>query len=365
MIETLQLKRTAVVLALAVTGSAPAQEPGPAAPVAEIPKKIAVGTNGLFQPGILLQGWYVLDVTDAPANTFRVRRAEIAAKGEIVPGFISYSVMFDPSRVREPTNTTLTDSGGDTVVVKAFPGAASAFQDLFFTFLTPYADVSVGQFKIPVSWEGYNSSAKIILPERSLAGQAYGDKRDLGVRVTKTFKTWMYSAGIFNGAVSNNLDTNNSKDLGLRLEVYPLEGLTLAGVGYASIGERLAATTRDRWEFDARYERGPFLFQSEYLHAYDGGGAGRVEAHGFYGVLAYMVTDKLQPVVRVGYLDPNLARDLDPVLDRGADEGWEFNAGVNYYLQKHEAKLQLAYQRVQYETKTPLNEVILAAQVWF
>jgi len=365
MIETLHVKRMAVVLALAVTGSALGQEPAPASPIAEIPKKIAVGTNGLFQPGLLLQGWYVFDQTDVPANTFRIRRAEISAKGEIVPGLVGYNVMFDPSRVREPTNATLTDSAGDTVTVKTFPGAASAFQDVYVTFLSPFADVSVGQFKIPVSWEGYNSSAKIVFPERSLVGAAYGDKRDIGLRVTKTFKRWMYSAGLFNGAVSNNLDTNNSKDLGLRLEVYPIDGLTLAGVGYASIGERLSPTTRDRWEFDARFERGPFLFQSEYIHAYDGGGAGRVEAQGFYGLLGYMVTDQIQPIVRVGYLDPNVARDLDPVADKGADEGWEFNAGVNYYLQKHEAKLQLAYQRVQYDVKTPLNEVILAAQVWF
>ncbi|HYV46411.1 MAG TPA: porin [Myxococcaceae bacterium] len=372
MIEILRLRRIVVALVLAFAGSTlaadPPAEPAPAPaanPIAELPKKIAVGTNGLFQPGLLLQGWFVFDQTDVPANTFRIRRAEVSAKGEIVPGMVGYNVMFDPSRVREPTNTTLTDSNGDTVTVKTFPGAASAFQDVYLTFLSPVADVSVGQFKIPVSWEGFNSSAKLILPERSLVGVAYGDKRDIGIRVTKTFKNWMYSAGVFNGAVSNNLDTNNSKDLGLRLEVYPIEGLTLAGVGYASIGERLAPTTRDRWEFDARYERGPLLFQSEYIHAYDGGGAGRVEAQGFYGVFAYLVTDKIQPVIRVGYLDPNVARDLDPVADKGADEGWEFNAGVNYYLQKHEAKLQLAYQRVQYDVKTPLNEVILAAQVWF
>jgi hypothetical protein len=261
MIEYLQRKRMAVGLALAalaVSTGALAADPEPANPIAEVPKKIAVGTNGLFQPGLLLQGWYVFDQVDATgtapgsiANTFRVRRAEIALKGEIIPGMVAYNVMFDPARVREPTNTTATDSGGDTVTVKAFPGAAAVFQDLYVTFIHPFADVSIGQFKIPVSWEGYNSSAKIVFPERSLVGSAYGDKRDLGIRVTKTFKNFMYSAGIFNGAVSNNLDTNNSKDLGLRLEYYPLDGLTVAAVGYASIGERLSATTKDRWEFDA------------------------------------------------------------------------------------------------------------------
>jgi len=253
---------------------------------------------------------------------------------------------------------------GETVNVKQFPASGSVFQEVFITALSPWADVSIGQFKIPVSWEGYNSSSRLILPERSLVAAAYGDKRDLGLRVAKTFKRWGYSLGVFNGATSNNLDTNNSKDVALRLEAYPAEGLTLAAVGYASIGERLSASTRDRWEFDARYERGPLLFQSEYIHARDGGGAVWTEAHGFYAALGYMVTDKLQPVVRVGYVDPNLARDLDPTADK-ADEAWEFNLGLNYYLHKHEVKVQLAYQRVQYDMKTALDEAILAGQVAF
>src|SRR3954468_12200499 len=122
MIEHLQRKRMMVGLALAalaVSTGALAADPEPAGPVAEIPKKIAVGTNGLFQPGLLLQGWYVYDQADATgttptsiANTFRVRRAEIALKGEIIPGMVAYNVMFDPARVREPTTATATDSGG-------------------------------------------------------------------------------------------------------------------------------------------------------------------------------------------------------------------------------------------------------------
>jgi len=375
------VKRIVAVLALSLGASGSAGEPAPASPAptstptpapdpvaaaAELPKKIAAGTGGFFLPGLLLQGWFTYDQSDITTSTFRVRRAEISAKGEVVPGLVAYQVMFDPSRVREPVNTTVPVAGvpGQTVTVKQFPGSASVFQDVFVTLLSPWADVSIGQFKIPVSWEGYNSSSKLILPERSLVASAYGDRRDVGLRVAKSFKGWSYSLGVFNGATSNNLDTNNAKDVALRLEAYPIDGLTLAAVGYASIGERLSPGTRDRWELDARYERGPLLFQSEYIHARDGGGPGWAEAHGFYAAAGYMLTDKLQPVVRVGYVDPDLARDLDPVADR-IDEAWEFNAGLNYYVHKHEAKVQLAYQRVQFDTRAPLNEVILAAQVAF
>jgi hypothetical protein len=353
---------------------APAPPPGPVATAAEIPKKIAAGTNGVFQPGVNLQAWFVYDQTDGDAttpsaitNSFRIRRAEMNAKGEILPGMVAYGVVLDLARVREPVNTTIPVTGaaaGETVTVKQFPAPGSIFQDVYVTYLTPWAEVSIGQFKVPVSWEGYNSSAKLLFPERALVSSAYGDKRDIGLKVTKSFKGWSYFAGVYNGATSNNLDTNNSKDVSLRLEAYPIDGLMLGAVGYASVGERLAPTTRDRWEFDARYERGPFLFQSEYIHARDGGGAGWVEAQGAYVAAGYMVTDKLQPVVRVGFLDPDVHKDLDPVADK-ADEAWDVNVGVNYYLQKHEAKLQVAFQRVQYDVKAPLNELIVAAQVSF
>jgi len=248
--------------------------------------------------------------------------------------------------------------------VKAFPGAGAVLQDAFLTFLTPYADVSVGQLKNPVSWEGYNSAAKLPLPERSLVGSAYGDKRDLGIRAAKAFKYWSYTAGVFNGAGANGLDNNNSKDVALRLEAYPIDGLTLAAVGYASIGERLAPSTKDRWELDARFLKGPFSAQAEYIRARDGGGASEVDSHGFYGEVAYKVTDTIQPAIRVGYLDPNLAKDLDPTVDN-TDEAWEFNAGVNYYLRGLQTKMQLGYSRIQFDAKAPVNQVILAAQVWF
>jgi hypothetical protein len=368
MSQYLPIQRIVAVLILAVSSAGGALAAGDPA---EPPKKITVGTEGLFQPGLLLQGQYVFDQTDgigttptAYANQFRVRRAEIIAKGEILPGMFAYQVMLDPAKVREPVNATLTTAAGDTVVVRQLPGAASVFQDFFVTYLSPYADVSLGQFKMPVSWEAYNSTSRMLLPERPLVSSTYGDKRDVGIRVTKTFKLWGYSAGIFNGNLLNASDNNNSKDLALRLEVYPIEGLMLGGVGYASVGERLAATTKDRWEADVRFERGPFLVQSEYIYGHDGGGPG-VSGHGFYAAVAYRFMDNIQPVLRAGYLDTNLAVNLDPAVDRGADEALEFTGGVNYYVQKHEAKLQLAFTRIQYDVRAPTNQLILQAQVAF
>jgi hypothetical protein len=340
---------------------------------AEPPKKLQVGTEGLFQPGMLAQAWVVNESAggNTQLSTLRLRRAEISVKGEILPKRVSYLVMFDAAKIREFQDTTLTTSAGDTVTAKQPVTAVSPLQDLAITFLSKNVDVTIGQFKIPVSWEGLNSSAKIIMPERAIISTLFGDKRDAGIKLTKQFTKWGYYAGIFNGPGLNNLDNNNQKDVALRLEAFPIKGMTIAGVTYDSIGYRQRKGTKDRWEADVRYETGPFLIQAEYIEARDvkKDKDDAVGARGFYAAFAYTIKDKalhgeLQPVVRVGYVDPNTAKNLDPVADKD-DELFHYDLGVNYYLKGHEMKLQGAYQRQQFDTKTANNQVILAAQVWY
>lgn len=366
-------------------------EPAPAAAPADKPaepapsKKLAVGKLGFLTPGVLLQGWFVVDhagdkiFTDADGtnrptdttSTFRLRRAEISAKGEILPKRVGFQVMFDPAKVREMQDKTIKTAAGDTVTVKQPAGNISVLQDFYITFLSTYADVSLGQFKIPVSWEGVNSSAKIILPERAIVSGLFGDKRDVGVRIAKSFPKWGYHFGIYNGLGANNLDNNNQKDVALRLEAYPIKGLTLAGMAYDSIGYRDRAGTKDRWELDVRYEAGPYLIAAEYIEGRDvkTENADPLKARGFYAAAGYTLKDAalkgdLQPVVRIGYVDPNASKDLDPATDKD-DELWHYDVGVNYYLQGHEMKLQAAYQRKQFQTAPAVNEIILAAQVWY
>lgn len=354
-----------------VAPPSPTEKPAEAPP----PKRLIVGTGGFFQPGLLLQGWFLADRSTETTSTFRLRRAELHAKGEVIPGLIGYGLMIDPAKVLEFQDKTLSVSNQDpapsdpskpeTVTAKQPASAVSMFQDFFVTAMTPYVDVSLGQFKIPVSWEGYNSSSKLLFPERALVSREFGDRRDLGLRLAKSFKYFGYSAGVFNGAGQNNLDTNNDKDVALRLEGYPVQGLVLAGVVYATLGER-SSNVKDRYEADVRYERGPFLVQAEYIRAHDiGKSAPATDGQGFYGALAWTVLDVLQPCLRVGYLDPDVHANVDPTAAGGKDEVWQIDAGLNYYVRKNEAKLQLSYSRFQYDTRAANNEVILAGQVSF
>src|SRR5205085_1236583 len=132
----------------------------------------------------------------------------------IWPGHVAYAVMIDPAKLLEFGDKTVAVANApapadpakpEQVNVKQPVSAVSMLQDVYLTFQFPIVDISLGQFKTPVSWEGYNSSSKLLFPERALVSRMFGDKRDLGLRLAKTFKRFGYSAGLFNGAGANNL----------------------------------------------------------------------------------------------------------------------------------------------------------------
>ncbi|GMV14135.1 MAG: hypothetical protein HS104_22040 [Polyangiaceae bacterium] len=335
-------------------------------------KNLSVGQAGFLQPGALLQGWLFVprqEGVKAP-STFRLRRAELRIKGEIVPKRVGYQLMLDAAKVLDPEKTTVPTADGSTSVsVNQQPAGASAvsiLQDFFVTFLSDYADVSLGQFKMPVSWEGYScSSSKLLFPERAAVARKYGDKRDIGLRIDKKLfdERLYYSLSVLNGEGQNRADSNNQKDVGLRVEARPIEEIMLGVVGYLGVTDRDRAGTKDRVEGDFRVEAAAALFQAEYIRAWDvpATGAPRVQGQGFYAAAGYTFFDRLQPVARLGFIDPN----VDASSSAKEDETWVYEGGLNYYVQKHEAKLQASYSVFDYELAKTRHELILAAQVSF
>jgi hypothetical protein len=346
---------------------APAPAPTPTPEASEtLPTKLAVGkdANGFFQPSALLQFWlFGADEDQEETFTFRIRRAELRIKGEIVPKRIGYQIMIDPARALELTNTDVDveGGGGGTVTVRQPPnnGAVTILQDYFITFITDYADISVGQYKIPVSLEGFTSSSKILFPERALVSRAYGDRRDLGLRIEKKLGDYFgYTLGFFNGTGQNRLDNDIAKDGALRLEVYPIEGLTVAGVGYTTIGKR-ETSGRDRLEADARYDAHDLFVIGEYIHAWDTTERSPyVEGHGAYLGAGYTFFGQLQPIGRIGFLDPDLDEDGTRIE--------HYELGVSWFFQKYEARLTAAFGHfVPAPSQPKRNEGTLAAQVSF
>lgn len=334
---------------------------------------MSVGTQGFFQPGINLQAWFYVANTKTPGApdtsfTFRIRRAELRMKGEIIPKLFGYMVMIDPAKTLKFTTASVNVDNAppatppaqpESVKVPQPPADTTILQDFFITFMSDYADVSVGEFKIPVSYEGMNSSTRLLFPERALVSRYYGDRRDVGIKAEKQFERFGYVFGVYDGPGTNQVDNNNQKDVTLRIEAYPMKGILLGAVGYTSVGQRNQATTKDRVEGDLRIEIADVLLQAEYIHGWDGGTGNRVEGQGAYGVLGYTFAEKLQPVVRVGFLE----KDVDV---KGTTQT-HYELGFNYYVLKQELKFQAAVGRTDSSAagQSALTEGIVAAQLAF
>jgi hypothetical protein len=216
---------------------------------------------------------------------------------------------------------------------------------------------------------GYGvSSSKLLFPERSIVARAYGDRRDVGLKLSRRLGIARLTAAVFNGAGQNLVDGNNAKDAALRLELYPSKGVTFALASYDTVGERNLVGTRDRWEADLRLERGALLLHGELIRARDRvapGEAGVVHSWGATAAAAYTFAERIQAALRYSRLDPRLGQDLDPAASNGADEVDAVEAGVNYLFSKHRAKLQLAWTALIYDQRPETHQVVLSAQVGF
>jgi hypothetical protein len=350
-------------------------EPPPAAPPAAeeaplIPDRVAIGKSGGFvQFSSLIQPWFFVRKTqdEIVDSTFRLRRAEMVFKGDIAPKLVSFLIRIDPAKLlaarsipvtgQQPAPTT----AGSVNVLQPGGTDGSILQDAWVSFNSDYANVVMGEYKIPISLEAGQSSAALLFPERSLVTRQFGDRRELGIKVEKKIAdVFFYVLSLTNGSNINRLDTDREKDLGLRLEAYPIPGLTIGALGYTTIGERDGSVV-DRLEGDLRLELGDLIVQGEYIRGWDGApnAAGdRLEGHGAYGAVAYTLAERFQPVVRVGFVDTNV--DDDEV---GLTNGYE--ACVNYALRGTSAKISLSVGHFIPDPAPDFTEVTLQTQMSF
>lgn len=347
----------------------PPQVPPPPPPAP--PQALAVGKDGtgLFQPGGLLQFWAVASRQSvrAPADEtslfFRIRRAELKIRGDIVPERVQYQLVLDAARVLEPSQVDVATPSGGATKATGPSNAFNVLNDFFITFPTDFVDISVGQFKIPLGYEGHNPSSRVLFPERAPIERFYGDRRDIGLRLEKKLGDYVgYSAGLWNGSGQNRLDDDQAKDGGVRLEVYPVKGLTVAGVGYMTLGKR-KKVTRDRLEADVRYEGHDALVLVSYIAGFDRKNEARaVRGHGSYVQLAYTLFDRLQPMARFG--------EVEPDTRTWGDHYRHYEGGVAWLFQRNEAKLTLGVAgydptHTDHQKNVAKTEAILAAQASF
>ncbi len=297
--------------------------------------KVGQGTASL---SLLVQEWYVVD---GHANdSFQHRRLELGAGGNMLD-HLKWKLVTDPSLVREDNTTR-------SILKDAYVGYDGI----------PHHTIQMGQYKIPVTEEGFRPSALIDTAERSFIGRTYGDKRDIGVMALGTWKYADYQLGVFNGEGPNKLDTNDHKDIVGRFILKPLadhsfwKGLQVGSSFYERISH-VTSSVKKRVGAEARFEYDKFSFKSEFMRAQDGA----VPSNGWYTQLGYFMAPQWQVVTRYEGFNAN---------ERASgNQEFDTTVGLNYFLIKPTTKLQLNYVHKTVHGGPDDHQVITAAQYAF
>ena len=206
-----------------------------------------------------------------------------------------------------------------------------------FSGLKPFSIIA-GQMGTPVSpsflmaaprWETF------LMP---LAVEKLSPKRDIVVLVLGEFleKKLNVAAGIFNGAGANTLNTDDRYLYAGRIYGKPVEYFELSGsLAYHEkhgIGEK-------RLVYDGYFEADyrDILLKSELAgrraESIDTGET--IHSFGFSILAAYTVREKVQPVIRYDWYNPD--SDID------SDEITRITGGINYFVRDHFIKLMADY----------------------
>lgn len=226
---------------------------------------------GEAQPGVpklggYIEGWFYSDSSALSAgqgadNGFRLRRARLAASGQVSDGLgYKLGVGFDgPAPGAASSTARLLDAWMEWRPSEAFRAA-------------------FGQIKYEFTKEGAESTPERVPVLRSEAaneiggrlGTAGGTFRDIGLRVggeVREAAGLRYSAAVINGNGMNLADGNGSKDIVGRLTFEPLPGLVVGASGYAGsaqAGGAAFAVDERAWAAEAEYSTGGLRLRAEY-----------------------------------------------------------------------------------------------------
>jgi phosphate-selective porin O/P len=331
------------------------------------PKAVEVGIGKIKFNG-LLQAWF-LGGNGGLTDTFRIRRAELKFTGEISPHF-KWTVMIDPAKSLSLNNTFTTVAGTTVVKDTSVNQASRILQDAYITLsYWKRVNVNVGQFKIPLSLEGLQSSANLDT-ERALfasdraRGGTFGDIRDLGFMLYGPLtKRVDYQIGLFNGSGENqnDLDKNDQKAVAARLVVRPalLKGLQLGGSGVWGNGQRADRPRRDRLGAEALFVHNNVSLKGEVMTGSDG----PIHRRGYYGHFVYQFEPRFQGIFRVDTWDPDISKETTAASATERD----YVAGFNYFIRERYFKLQFNFVRKTYANHLipSRNLLLLNLQTWW
>ncbi len=253
--------------------------------------------------------------TSLGRNGVTLRRAEFYARGRVSER-IAYETLFDLS------------------------GTAPIIRDGFIEVAgTPYANLRLGQFRIPFGVETRLSDKNLVFIDRTLLTYLGEQQRvvsnllqewDRGVQLLGEPISGpinvAYALALVNGEGLNAVDGNGLTDLvgrfGIRVAGYQIGASTYRGTRRDAAAPFLDRD-RTRFGWDAEVNPNPLkalLIRGELIRGRDD----QTSTRGWYVLAAYRVTDCWEPAVRIERWDP----------DRGAagDGFTRTTLGLNYHL---------------------------------
>lgn len=317
---------------------------------------LPVGNDSLKAPAVTIFGYiqpeYDYNFTDAGDNTFKFKRARIGARGLVYKDF-SYYFMLEAS--------PFVGSTGDAYLMDAF---------VSYTKYN-WAKVSVGTFKQPFSLDVATPCHSLTTIDRSIvADQLVAPQRDFGLMILggNNYTKFNYWVAVMNGRGLQVKDDNTKKDIIGRATYKLTNYLTVGGsfrYGYPIPNNEEETRTSYGAEFLLQLDK--LAVQAEYIYdegAYFSGASGGCGAtpvalgerrDGAYIMASYSVDEKIQPVFKYEFFDPDLdLKDDGSYMER-------MTIGANYFF-NDKVRFQLNYQ-ANIDTVINVDNDALLAQI--
>lgn len=302
---------TTALTALIAAKPALATIPAPQTTIADV---ATVKLNSTFQTWSMANSHHA-----STEQNWRLRRAQFKLSGQI--GEPSrYFLMVDLARL-----ITL-------------PGAkpaprSSVLQDVAAAYsFAPGWEVTAGQFKTPTTAEGLDSSADLALPERSLIGRTFGNRREIGAKLGYKAALWNASAMLATAQTLSSDTFGTLDDLHGRVEYTPTK---IASVGAFATLSDFEYEARGRWGVNARARVAKSDLRAEYAQGRDGA----VQTRGATAEAGYWITENFEPVARIETFETSSSPNYTGTAE---------TIGVNYLFRDFNTKLQVAGTAMQH-----------------
>lgn len=315
--------------------------------------------------GGFIDGQYRLeDGDDGQSSVFQVRRARLDLKGHVA-SWIDMRLNAD---------------------FASTPRLLDAFVKLNFS---RYAQIQVGQFKIPFSLENKLSPLELELTDNAqvisaLSGykdvtgiSSYANGREIGAMLSgmvmtgfKAVPVIRYSVGLFGGNGINVKNDNVAKDVSARVEICPfVKELVVSGSVYCGKYEMLyngIATNTDgdriRYAVGAQYDNKRLMIRSEYLWGktdfalydatQDNYSPDAMYTQGCYVTAGYWFVvghseekqQRVRPLARYDYYEKDISANVPTVC---------YSVGMEWWPESH-LRFQLAYTLIE---KVDANQI--------